>query len=48
MATATRADEQVAQRCLAALDAGDWSALGSLLADGVQLRSLVCTGFQPR
>ena len=48
MATATRADEQAAQRFLAALGAGDRSVLGSLLADDVRPRALVCTGFQPR
>ena len=41
MATATRADVQVAERFLDALGAGEWDAIGRLLAEDVQLRALV-------
>jgi hypothetical protein len=41
MATATRADVQVAERFLDALGAGEWDAIERLLAPGVQLRTLV-------
>jgi hypothetical protein len=41
MATATRADVQVAERFLDALGAGEWSSIERLLAPDVQLRALV-------
>jgi hypothetical protein len=41
MATATRADVQVAERFLDTLGAGEWDAIERLLAPGVQLRTLV-------
>ncbi|HSC49554.1 MAG TPA: nuclear transport factor 2 family protein [Gaiellaceae bacterium] len=41
MATATRADVEVAERFLQALAAADWDAIGALLAPDVRLRALV-------